>query len=145
MFTGIVTNLGIIESLKESDKKDLLIEISTPNIPNRNLDIGCSIACNGICLTLISKQKRGAEDIFSFQASKETITKTNLKNWKIGDLLNLEFSLRMGDEMGGHIVSGHVDGCAEITGINPVKDSSKFTFSTDKNLLKFIAKKAPLL
>ncbi len=141
MFTGIVTNLGIVESLKRNSKKDLLLEISTKKTAARKLEIGCSIACNGICLTLVSKKKVGVKNIFAFQASAETLSKTNLKNWQIGDLVNLEFSLRMGDEMGGHIVSGHIDGCAKISKIEPIQDSHRFTFTAEKDLLRFIAKK----
>lgn len=144
MFTGIITNLGIVESLKTNSKKDLLVEISTKNIAKRKLEIGCSIACNGICLTLISKKKSGAKNIFAFQASKETLNKATLKNWQIGDLINLEFALRMGDELGGHLVSGHIDGSAKITEIKTIKDSHKFTFTPEKHLLKFIAAKGSI-
>ena len=99
--------------------------------------IGCSIACNGICLTLIEQKK----SLLSFQASKETCEKTTLENWKIGEEINLEFALRAGDELGGHMVLGHVDGTAKILAIQPIKDSKKFTFSTKKELIKFIAEK----
>lgn len=145
MFTGIITHLGTVESLERNDKKDLLITISTKNVTGRKLEIGCSIACSGICLTLVSKKKSGTKNIFSFQASKETLNKTTLKNWQIGDLINLEFSLRMGDEMGGHLVSGHVDGQAEILEIQAInKDSQKFTFKAKKDLMAMIAKKGSI-
>ena len=83
MFTGIITNIGKIEDLQTNESKDLLVKISTSNITDRNLDIGCSIACNGACLTLIEKELIGDKHIFSFQASKETLDKTTLKDWKI--------------------------------------------------------------
>lgn len=137
MFTGIITNLGKIVELKFNSKKDCLVKISTNKVAKRSLAIGCSIACNGICLTLIKKEK----NIFSFQASKETCDKTNLKNWKIGDLINLEFSLKVGDELGGHMVLGHVDATAKVNDVKQIQDSYKFTFTAPKNLMKFIAPK----
>lgn len=142
MFTGIITNIGTVESLNHNAKKDLLIKISTikDNI-KRKLEIGCSIACNGICLTLVKKEISGKKIIFSFQASKETIDKTNLKDWQIGKLINLEFALRMGDEFGGHMVLGHVDDCVKIISIKKIKDSFKFTFVNKKSLQQFISPK----
>lgn len=144
MFTGIITHLGTVKSLKHNAKKDLLLEIAVEKVLRKKLEIGCSIACNGICLTLISKKKSGTKNIFSFQASQETLNKTTLKSWQIGDLINVEFALRMGDELGGHLVSGHVDGTAKITAIKKIKDSQQFVFSTEKSLLKFIAKKGSI-
>ena len=137
MFTGIITHLGKISELKKNPKKDLLLKISVVGKINRKLVIGCSIACNGICLTLIEQKK----SLLSFQASRETCEKTTLENWKIGEEINLEFALRAGDELGGHMVLGHVDGTAKILAIQPIKDSKKFTFSTKKELIKFIAEK----
>ncbi len=141
MFTGIITNLGKVLSLEIKENHDLLIRISLVNSIKHDPQIGCSIACNGICLTLIKKE----ENIFSFQASKETQNKTNLKNWKIGDLINLEFSLKIGDELGGHIVLGHVDGLAEIIEITKINDSRKIIFSANPNLMKFIAIKGSIV
>jgi riboflavin synthase len=142
MFTGIITNFGKIESLKHNNLKDLLLEVSCDKSAiKRTLEIGCSIACNGICLTLIEKKIAAKKIIFSFQASNETCEKTTLKNWEIGELINLEFAMRMGDEFGGHMVLGHVDATAEIKKIDRVKDSRKFTFATSKNLMKFISQK----
>ena len=137
MFTGIITHLGKISELKKNPKKDLLLKISVVGKINRKLAIGCSIACNGICLTLIEQKK----SLLSFQASRETCEKTTLENWKIGEEINLEFALRAGDELGGHMVLGHVDGTAKILAIQQIKDSKKFTFSTKKELMKFIAEK----
>jgi len=141
MFTGIITHLGKVESLSFNKKNDLLLKISTNKKISRKLEIGCSIACNGICLTLIEKKLSGAKIIFAFQASEETCSKTNLKNWSVGQLINLEFALRFGDELGGHLVSGHVDGVAKITAIKSIKTSHRFTFETKKELMKFITEK----
>jgi len=142
MFTGIITNLATIKNLEFNEKKDvfLILEINKSNV-ERSLKIGCSIACNGICLTLIEKKTAAKKIIFSFQASNETYEKTTLKNWKIGELINLEFAMRMGDEFGGHMVLGHVDAAAEIKEIKRVKDSRKFIFAAPKNLMKFISQK----
>ncbi len=142
MFTGIITNIGAVEELEFGAKKDLLVKISTKKIIGRKLEIGCSIACNGVCLTLIKKEISQKKTLLNFQASKETLDKTNLKNWQISELVNLEFALRFGDELGGHLVLGHVDGCAKIVAIKKIKDSHKFTFAVkDKNLMKFISPK----
>lgn len=145
MFTGIITNIGKIESLNKNSTKDLLLKISTDkNKVTRKLDIGCSIACNGICLTLIKKEIKGSKLLFSFQASNETCKKTTLKNWQLQEEINLEFALRVGDEFGGHIVSGHVDTTGKIKTIKQIKDSHIFTFIAPKNLMKFIAKKGSI-
>ncbi len=141
MFTGIITNLGIVESLSSNKEKDLLIKISTQNKLDRKLKIGCSISCNGICLTLIKKEISGKKIIFSFQVSEETCKKTNLKNWKIGELINLEFAMQIGDEFGGHMVLGHIDDCVKIISIKKVKDSFKFTLENKKNIRQFISSK----
>lgn len=142
MFTGIITNLANVESLNRNKSQDLLLKISTDkNKIGRKLEIGCSIACNGVCLTLIEKKIAGKKITFSFQASNETCEKTSLKNWQIGQEINLEFAMRMGDEFGGHMVLGHVDATAQIKAIKRIKDSHKFTFSAPKKLMKFIAEK----
>jgi len=146
MFTGIITHSGIVEALEANAKKDLLLKISTQkNSVKRKLEIGCSIACSGICLTLISKKIVGTKIIFSFQASKETCEKTSLKNWQVGKEVNLEFALRMGDELGGHMVLGHVDTIAKIAQIKKIKDSTEFIFQTKKELMKFITPKGSIV
>ena len=142
MFTGIISHLGKVESLKIDQKKDLLLQISVPiNHINYQLKIGCSIACNGICLTLIEEKIFDQNIIFSFQASKETCIKTTLDKWQIGQIINIEFALKMGDEFGGHIVSGHVDNTAEVVSIKCINQSYEFYFRSEKKLLKFIAEK----
>jgi riboflavin synthase len=146
MFTGIITNLGKIIEISNFSKSDSLVKISVQKnqLKKRSLQIGCSIACNGICLTLIKKQIFTKEIVLSFQASKETAKVTNLKNWKIGDLINLEFSLKIGDELGGHFVLGHVDDVAKITAIKKIKNSYRFSFLTTTEINNFIAKKCSI-
>lgn len=141
MFTGIITNIGKVTKLDTNADKDLLVVVSTNSINNRKLEIGCSIACNGVCLTLIEKNHEGDNYALSFQASNETVINTNFKNLKTDDILNLEFAMRLGDEFGGHMVSGHVDGCAVIKEIVPIQESHIFKFEAPKNLVKYIAKK----
>jgi riboflavin synthase len=144
MFTGIITNIAKVENLTYQKKGDLLLEISLDKKINRKLEIGCSIACNGICLTLISKKIILKKNIFTFAASDETCKKTNLENLKTGDLINLEFALRVGDELGGHMVLGHIDDIVKIKSITKIKDSHKFIFSAKKDLMKFIASKGSI-
>ena len=141
MFTGIITNLGKVESLTQNENSDILLKISTKNNIERNLDIGCSIACNGICLTLLTKEISGENITFSFEASNETKEKTTLGTWQQDQLINLEFAARFGDEIGGHMVLGHVDGLAKITNIEKINDSWCFSFAPPTDLMKFIAPK----
>jgi riboflavin synthase len=146
MFTGIITHFGKVKNLKNNKAKDLLLEISTEkSAVKRKLEIGCSIAINGVCLTLISKKISEKNYIFSFQASKETCKKTTLEKLEIGEIVNLEFALRVGDELGGHIVSGHVDEIGKISAIKKIKDSHQFTFKISKDLMKFVATKGSIV
>lgn len=141
MFTGIITHIAILQNLTKLKNQDLEIALELPKT-NRKLEIGCSIACNGVCLTLT---KKTAKTIF-FQASKETLNKTNIKNWKIGDKINLEFALRMGDELGGHLVLGHVDKAIKVKQIKAAnKDSKCFTFELPKDFKKFITPKGSVV
>ena len=139
MFTGIITNIGIIKTLEFGSDRDCLLEIELDKEMSRGFDIGCSIACNGICLTLVKKE--GLK--LSFEASKETCNVTTLSDWSIGQKVNIEFALRLGDEFGGHIVSGHVDGVVKLTKLEKVQDSWKMRFGLleCEDLMKFIAKK----
>lgn len=140
MFTGIITNQALITEIKFDDNRDCLLVIELDNEVDRALDIGCSIANNGICLTLVKKD--GLH--LYFEASKETCQVTSLKNWQVGQMLNVEFALKVGDEFGGHMVSGHVDGVAKLKETKKIQDSWKMEFELgNKNLdlIKFIAKK----
>ena len=145
MFTGIITNLGKLVQIIKSDNNDLelIIAISKSDI-NRNLEIGCSISCNGICLTLIEKINFDQNIQLKFQASRETNNKTTISNWKIDQLINIEFSLRVGDELGGHMVLGHIDQTTKITNIIKSDDSWIFSFSLPHDLYKHISKKGSI-
>lgn len=137
MFTGIVTDMGEILALEQ--RGDLSVRIAT-GYDTDTIDIGASIACDGVCLTVVAL---GADPRpwFEVQVSAETVSKTNLDTWDTGRRVNLERALRVGDELGGHIVSGHVDGVAEITGMRDEGDSTRFTFRAPSHLARFIAPK----
>lgn len=137
MFTGIVTDMG--EVLELEQKGDLRARIGTA-YDVVGIDIGASIACQGVCLTVVALGAK-PKNWFDVQISAETVSKTNLAGWKIGKRLNLERALKVGDELGGHIVSGHVDGVAEVVGIRPEGDSLRVTFRAPEALAKFIAPK----
>ncbi len=137
MFTGIVTDMG--EVLELERKGDLRARIGTGYDTSR-IDIGASIACEGVCLTVIALGTT-PRNWFDAEISAETVSKTNLTGWKVGKRLNLERALKVGDELGGHIVSGHVDGVAEVVGVRPEGDSLRVTFRAPEALAKFIAPK----
>jgi riboflavin synthase len=142
MFTGIISEVGYISTLKKSDNTDLIIEIAINHhnlLPN--LKIGCSISCNGICLTLIEKKIINDKLIASFQASNETQNKTTISNWKLNQAINIEFSLKIGDEIGGHMVLGHIDTIVKVTNIVQIDESWIFTFKLPINFVKHIAVK----
>ncbi|GGG87282.1 riboflavin synthase subunit alpha [Salipiger pallidus] len=134
MFTGIVTDMGEIQALHQAG--DLTARIGT-SYDTSGIDIGASIACDGVCLTVVSM---GA-GWFEVQISAETVSKTNLGSWTEGRRINLERALKVGDELGGHIVSGHVDGLAELIGIAPDGDSTRLTLRAPRELARFIAPK----
>ena len=138
MFTGIVTDIGTIAKVTQSGdtRFDVLTAYDTDTI-----DLGASISHSGVCLTVIEKSKGSDGDWFAVEASKETLDVTSAGKWQEGTKLNLERALKMGDELGGHIVSGHVDGLAEITAITPEGDSQRYTFKTTTALMPFIAPK----
>jgi riboflavin synthase len=139
MFTGIITDIGEVVSLEQQG--DLRARIATA-YPVGDIDIGASIACDGVCLTVIGtgSEPRGWFDV---QISAETVSKTNIgrNGWMAGKRINLERALKLGDELGGHIVSGHVDGVAEIVGKLDEGDSTRFTFRAPEALAGFIAQK----
>ena len=135
MFTGIVTDVGRIVETKVTG--DLRARIST-RYDVAGIDIGASIACDGVCLTVVAL---GPEGWFDVEISAETVSKTNLGGWGTGKRVNLERALKVGDELGGHIVSGHVDGLAEVVSVRPEGGSVRVTFRAPEALAKFIAPK----
>ena len=134
MFTGIITDIGSVRAIAKAG--DTRFEIATA-YDMATVDMGASIACNGCCLTVIAK----GPGWFAVQASAETLSKTTLGSWGQGTRINLERAMKLGDELGGHIVSGHVDGVGEIVSIRPEGDSKRFRFRVPSALARFIAPK----
>ncbi|WP_417269483.1 riboflavin synthase [Celeribacter sp.] len=137
MFTGIITDVGRILELEE--KGDLRARIGCAYDID-GIDIGASIACNGVCLTVIALGS-APQPWFDVQISAESVSKTNIGDWSVGAQLNLERALKLGDELGGHIVSGHVDGVATIVSMSDEGESTRFVFEAPAHLAKFIAPK----
>ena len=137
MFTGIVTDMGEILSLRQEG--DLNARIATA-FDIDTIDIGASIACDGVCLTVIALGS-DPKNWFDVQISAETVSKTNLGTWAPGRRVNLERALKVGDELGGHIVSGHVDGLAKVTRVTDEGDSTRVTLTAPADLARFIAPK----
>ena len=139
MFTGIITDIGTVSNI--TDRGDRRFDIETCFDPE-TIDIGASIACSGVCLTVVERgTTKEGKNWFGVEASKETLDVTTAHAWQVGSRLNLERALCLGDELGGHIVSGHVDGIAEIISITPEGDSQRFTFRVPQELSKFVAAK----
>ena len=140
MFTGIISDVGTILEVTQMGDTRYVIETS---YDTQGIDIGASIACSGVCLTVIEKMETPSPR-FAVEASAETLNVTTAKKWAVGTKLNLERALKMGDELGGHIVSGHVDGIAEIKSIEPDGDSLRFVFAAPERLAMFIASKGSI-
>ena len=138
MFTGIVTDMGEVLALEQ--RGDLRARIGTA-YDVAGIDIGASVCCDGVCLTVVAKGKANARDWMDFEISAETLGKTNLGGWAVGRRINLERSLKVGDELGGHLVSGHVDGVAEVVGLQPEGDSLRLRFRAPEALAPYIASK----
>ncbi|WP_037307657.1 riboflavin synthase [Ruegeria halocynthiae] len=134
MFTGIVTDIGTVTELDQQG--DLRARIKT-RYDTAGIEIGASIASDGVCLTVIAL----GGDWYDVQISAETVSKTNLNAWKVGKRVNLERALKVGDELGGHIVSGHVDGVAEVVALQDEGDSTRVTLRAPKELARFVAPK----
>ena len=145
MFSGIISALGVVKNITYDDIYSFDIEIKKINleefeVSNNLIKIGCSISCSGVCLTLTKKKY----NILTFDVSKETMNKTNLSNWKIGDLVNLERALRVGDEIGGHFVTGHVDTVLELQKIIEEDGSRILYIKLNDEISPYIASKGSI-
>ena len=137
MFTGIVTDIGEITSVTiggNAEDRRFVVHTRHDMAP---IAIGASIACSGCCLTVIEK----GEGWFAVEVSGESLAKTHLGDWKLGSRLNLELSLKLGEELGGHLVLGHVDGAGRIVSMTPEGGSVRFVFEVPDELARFIAAK----
>ncbi len=142
MFTGIVSHIGKVNNISHPNDWELLVDVINDDNPDNSFNInsiaiGASISCSGICLTL----KKVSNNTLFFDVSDETHEKTNFSTWKVGSLINLEKSLKVGDELGGHFVYGHVDTTAVISSIEKINGSYKITFNINKDFLKYFAPK----
>ncbi len=140
MFTGIVSDLGeVLEIERRADGLHRLV-IGCGYDP-ATIDIGASIACSGPCLTVVERGRRGNRAFFAVDVAAETLRVTTAGGWQRGTKLNLERSLRLGDELGGHLVSGHVDGIAELVAREDLPDMARLTVRVPPPLARFIAPK----
>jgi riboflavin synthase len=137
MFTGIITDIGTVLELEK--RGDLRARIGCAYDVD-GIEIGASIACDGVCLTVVALGTE-PQNWFDVEISAESVSKTNIGAWQTGKKLNLERALKLGDELGGHIVSGHVDGVAQITAMVDEGDSTRIRFDAPEALAKFIAPK----
>lgn len=138
MFAGIIENFGKVKEFKK--KGDYLLRVST-NFKIKDIKKGSSISCNGVCLTAHTIKKNGKFVDIDFDISKETIKRTNLSCLKKGSLINLEKSLKVGDEISGHFVFGHIDCTSKLLKINKINDSHEITLKIPKEIKKFIVNK----
>ena len=139
MFTGIITDIGSVKSVKETDGgKRLAI---TTALDLSKTDLGASISCSGACMTVVEKGSADSHGWFEVDVSDESLSKTTIGGWQEGSSVNLEMALKMGDELGGHIVSGHVDGLGMVKSITPVGESLRLEIEVSPELGRLIAPK----
>lgn len=139
MFTGIVTDVGTVTQVVEgNDVRRITIDSA---YDPATIPLGASISCAGVCLTVVAVEPGGRGASFDVEAAPETLALTNARDWQAGTRLNLERALRVGDELGGHMVAGHVDGLAWIVGREDLGDATRFTFEVPHDLARFIAPK----
>jgi riboflavin synthase len=141
MFTGIVTAVGTIAACEQ--RGDLRVHIACPFDPER-IAVGASIACSGVCLTVVDRGGTPGHAWFAVDVSAETLSRTASGRWATGARLNLEPSLKLGDELGGHIVSGHVDAVGEVARTEPEGDSTRVTIVAPSALAPFVAPKGSI-
>jgi riboflavin synthase len=144
MFTGIITDIGEIESLTPTTQGQLHRLRILCDYDQTTIADGASIACNGVCLTVVGSGIASGKTWFDVDAAAETLGMTTAKRWQAGTRLNLERALKIGDELGGHIVAGHADGIATIVSRDNLPDMARITFRTSRELARFIATKGSI-
>jgi len=140
VFTGIINGLGDVLEVNEQANGLRRLTIAS-GYDSATIDIGASIACSGPCLTVVERGRRGNRTFFAVDVAAETLRVTNARSWQRGTKLNLERSLRLGDELGGHLVSGHVDGIAELVAREDLLDMARLSLRVPAALSRFIAPK----
>lgn len=143
MFTGLVTDVGTVVAVEERGESLRRLRIRTAYDP-RGIALGASIACSGPCLTVVDRGRGEEGGWFEVDAAAETLKRTTLRAWTMGTRINLERSLKVGDELGGHIVTGHVDGVGEVLGICPEGDSRRIGFAISHELAPYLAAKGSI-
>lgn len=141
MFTGIVTDVGRVRAVKPMG--DTRIEIGCGFDP-AGIEVGASVACAGVCLTVVERGHDGEGAWFGVDVSAETLRSTTLGHWRPGTLVNLERALKIGDELGGHILSGHVDGVGVVESLTPEGESLRFMFEAPEDLAPYLAAKGSI-
>jgi riboflavin synthase len=141
MFTGIVTDIGEITALKPTAQGQLHRLRIACRYDRATIADGASIACNGVCLTVVASGTDGGRTWFDVDTAAETLALTTARHWTVGTRLNLERALKIGDELGGHIVAGHADGIATILKRDDLPDMARFELSTTRELARFVAPK----
>ncbi len=139
MFTGIISDIGTLSQIEILDKGKRFTIVSS--FEGNTIDVGASISHDGVCQTVVAKSGDQADNWYQIEAWEEALRLSTLGGWKIGQKINLERSLKIGDELGGHLVSGHVDGKAKIIAINEEGQATRFTLQAPDELAKFIAAK----
>src|ERR1043165_8403093 len=140
MFTGIVTDVGEVVASEERAEGLRRLTIAC-SYDRASIDIGASIACSGVCMTVVETGRSGNRDTFSVDAAAATLRLTTVGTWRNGMRVNLERSLKIGDELGGHLVSGHVDGLADLVSREDLTDMARLTLRVPEPLARFIAQK----
>ena len=140
MFTGIITDIGEVNAVEPRAEGLARLKIVCGYDPD-TIDIGASIACSGVCLTVVGRGREGNRGWFALDAAAETLRVTTVGTWRPGTHVNLERALKVGDELGGHIVAGHADGVAQVTAREDLTDMVRFTFGAPAELARFIAPK----
>ena len=140
MFTGIVTDMGEVTAVTPRAAELRRLTIAC-HYDRAAIAIGASIACSGVCLTVVDARETGGRTCFAVDAAPETLRLTTVGTWAKGDRINLERSLKIGDELGGHIVAGHIDGLAEVAAREDLPETARFTFRAPTHLSRFIAPK----
>jgi riboflavin synthase len=140
MFTGIITDIGEVTAVEPRAEGLARLKIVCSYDPD-TIDIGASIACSGVCLTVVGRGREGNRGWFALDAAAETLRVTTVGTWRQGTRVNLERALKVGDELGGHIVAGHADGVAQVTAREDLTDMVRFTFGAPVELARFVAPK----
>lgn len=139
MFTGIITDIGTVQAIEKRGDTRIVIET---RFDADSIDMGASIACSGACMTVVDKGKSSVElSWFAVDVSAESLSRTTLGGWEVGTRLNLERSMKLGDEIGGHLVTGHVDGLATLVSIIPEGDSHRLKIRVPSGLDAYVAEK----